>query len=538
MDHDVLIIGYGPVGCTMTNLLARAGVTVGAVDSAPAIYDKPRAVGLDHEALRIYQWAGLGEQVDALCTDGSSSDYVGVDGQLIRRYVSIDPPYPLGWRSNVRFVQPELEALLREGAARYPHVVTYLGSEAVAFTQDAQGVSVEVRDAGGGRRTLRAKYLIGCDGSSSFVRRQLRTPIEDLAFDEWWVVIDALIDPDLQVPDRTIQYCRPQRPGTYVHGRENIRRWEIKLLPGERPEQFADEASVRALLRDFVDEAKLRIWRHAAYRFHALVADGWRNGRVLLMGDAAHQMPPFMGQGLCSGVRDAGNLWWKLVAVLNGTASPSLLDSYEAERRPHVRDLVALTKSVGLIIGELDLARARERDVRLRAESDGGRKAVVRQNLIPGLTDGLLARDATGSVARGAGQLFVQPFVTSKLSGVRRLDDVTGPCFVLALPATEVARSIDPGARSRLAAIGGRVVVIEPDAGVDERSPDARDAGDAASALYVREQDSLFGDWCRSQRCVGALVRPDRYVFGLIEAASDVPVLLTQLEAGLGRKDL
>ncbi len=536
MDHDVLIVGYGPVGATLANLLGTAGVSVGIVESAAAIYDKPRAVGIDHEALRIFQWAGLGERVDAICIDGSSADYVGIDGALIRRYTSIEPPYPLGWRPNVRFVQPELEALLREAASRFAHVTTYLSTEAVALSQDGERASVQVRGLDGSTRTLHARYLIGCDGSTSFVRRQLRTRIEDLAFDEWWIVIDAWIDPDLKLPDRTIQYCRPSRPGTYVPGRDDIRRWEIKLLPGESPDDFADEASVRAVLREFVDDSKLRIWRRAVYRFHALVADGWRNGRVLLMGDAAHQMPPFMGQGLCSGVRDAANLWWKLVAVLNGTATPALLDTYEAERRPHVRDLVALTKSVGLIIGELDHARGRERDARLRGESDGGRKAVVRQKLIPGLTDGLLARAADGSIARGAGQLFVQPFVRSLArdqDGERRLDDVAGACFLLVTASPAIAESLDERSRSQLAYIGARVVVLE------RGEPQAAAATPRASSnerdLHLLERDTLFADWCRDQRCVAALVRPDRYVFGLAESLSDVPRLVEALSDQLRR---
>jgi 3-(3-hydroxy-phenyl)propionate hydroxylase len=528
MDYDVLLIGYGPVGATMANLLASAGISVGVVESAPTIYDKPRAVGLDQEALRIYQWAGLGERIDALCIDGSSADYVGIDGELIRRYVSIPPPYPLGWRPNVRFVQPELEALLREGAARYAHVTAHLATEALGFAQDAAAVAVEVRGPDGRMQTLRAKYLIGCDGSTSFVRRQLRTPIEDLAFDEWWIVLDAWIDADLQLPNRTIQYCWPKRPGTYVPGRDNIRRWEIKLLPGEKPEDFADEASVRAVLRDFVDDTKLRIWRRAVYRFHALVADGWRNGRVFLMGDAAHQMPPFMGQGLCSGIRDAGNLWWKLVAVLQGEAPPALLDTYEAERRPHVRALVALTKSVGLIIGELDHARGRERDARMRAEIAAGQQAVVRQNLIPGLTDGLLARGADGAIAAGAGQLFVQPVVTAPGGGDARLDDVTGPCFLLVTPSVDLVRALDDRSWAQLERLGARIVLIE------SASRPLGEAMHLPGVLRLGERDALFADWCGAERCVAALVRPDRYVFGVARSSGEVQALIAQLSARMG----
>lgn len=529
-DYDVLIVGYGPVGATLANLLGCSGIPVGIVESAAAIYDKPRAVGIDHEALRTFQWAGLGEQVDALCIEGSASDYVGIDGQVIQRYVSIDPPYPLGWRPNVRFVQPELEALLREGAARFAHVAAHLRTEAIAIEQDADAVSVEVSAPDGGRRKLRAKYLVGCDGSTSFVRRQLRTAIEDLAFDEWWIVIDAWIDPDLRLPDHTIQYCRPSRPGTYVPGRDNIRRWEIKLLPGETADDFADEASVRKVLREFVDESKLRIWRRAVYRFHALVADGWRRGRALLMGDAAHQMPPFMGQGLCSGVRDAGNLWWKLVAVLKGIAPPTLLDTYETERRPHVRDLVALTKSVGLIIGELDHIRGQERDVRLREQSDGGRKPVIRQNLIPGLTDGLLARNVDGSLARGAGQLFVQPFVLEGEGARRRLDDVTGPCFLLVTPSIGLAATLDHVSRSSLEQMGARVVVITENVAAAGSAPgNPQSVVTHRSDLLVRECDTLFADWCRRERCLAVLVRPDRYVFGVAASAHDVGALIAQL---------
>ncbi|MCJ9712367.1 FAD-dependent monooxygenase, partial [Bordetella hinzii] len=294
----------------------------------------------------------------------------------------------------------------------------------------------------------------------------------------------------------------------YIVGPGLLRRWEIKMLPGERPQDFETEAALRRVLREFVDDSGLDIIRTAVYRFHALVAQRWRDGRVFLLGDAAHQMPPFMGQGLCAGVRDAVNLAWKLDHVMRGAAGDALLDSYEAERKPHAKTVVAHAKAFGLIIGELDADRARQRDVRLEAELASGKAQTVRQHFIPDLAGGLIAMEAPGRPAQGAGELFVQPWVFSGGSW-SRLDDVMGFGFLLALREPALLQALPRSLVEAWQALGGRHVVIGPAA--------------------LPERDGLFETWMKRHEAQAAIVRPDRYVYGTATDAAALETLLSRL---------
>ncbi|NDF66141.1 MAG: bifunctional 3-(3-hydroxy-phenyl)propionate/3-hydroxycinnamic acid hydroxylase, partial [Betaproteobacteria bacterium] len=374
LTTDVLIVGYGPSGATLANLLGRRGHRVVVIDQALEIYDKPRAITADQEALRIFQEIGLADEITQTTTPHPGTDFVGVQGQVIKRFYPADPPNPLAWDPSFMFVQPELEATLRQCLRRFPQV-TALTGHAYLDLQPSEGhVQARIQRLSDGQElTLQAQYVVAADGATSTVRKQLGAPVEDLAFDEWWIVVDAWIRGPLQLPERCVQYCRPSRPGTYIVGPGHLRRWEIKLMPGETPQDFADHDAVWRVLGEFVDTSHLEHCRTAVYRFHALVVEQWRQGRVFLMGDAAHQMPPFLGQGLGAGIRDAYNLAWKLDAVMRGLAHDALLDTYTEERKPHVRTVVAHAKAFGLIIGELDLERARLRDQALEAELQSGR---------------------------------------------------------------------------------------------------------------------------------------------------------------------
>jgi 3-(3-hydroxy-phenyl)propionate hydroxylase len=302
----------------------------------------------------------------------------------------------------------------------------------LSLTQDGSGASLRVRAlADGSERTLRARYAVACDGAASPSRRQIGVTQENLDFDEWWTVVDAWLKPGAKVPAMTTQFCWPSGPATYVVGPRGLRRWEFKVLPHEDPAAYERLDNVRRRLAPFVDPGEIDVWRAATYRFHALVAHAWRKGRIFLAGDAAHQSPPFMAQGLCSGIRDAGNLGWKLVAVLQGRAQETLLDSYETERKPHIRALVETTKALGEIIGELDWTAAQRRDEAMGGDLDSGRTEMLRQKFIPDLTAGLLAREAGGKLAAGAGMLFVQPEVVDAAGRKHRLDDLIGDHFCI-----------------------------------------------------------------------------------------------------------
>lgn len=522
---DVLIIGYGPAGATAANLLGKRGYRVALIDQSLTIYDKPRAITADQEVMRVFQECGLAEDINATTTAHPGTDFIGVDGDVIKRFYPQPPPDQLAWMPAWMFVQPELEATLRRGVARYACVREYLGHKFAGLSQTEDHAVVSVRRLHDGvLLDMKARYVIACDGGRSAVRKHFNVGIDDLAFDEWWIVIDAWLRRDAQLPPRCVQYCRPSRPGTYIVGPGTLRRWEIKLLPGETPEDFQDEAVMRKVLGEFVDVDALELCRTATYRFHALVVSQWRYGRVFLMGDAAHQMPPFLGQGLCAAIRDAINLVWKLDAVERMKAAPALLDTYGAERTPHVRTIVSHAKAFGLIIGELDEQAARQRDARLLSDLAAGKAETVRQKFIPGLEAGLIDLDAEGLPRAGAGALFVQPWVRVGGESACRLDDLLRPGFLLVSQRAEIASWLDDETRALWRRLEGQDVVI---------ARSAPDSEQGSATLAVTERDSIFSDWIGAMNASAVLVRPDRYVYGSAKTPEQLQGLVRSLHAAV-----
>jgi 3-(3-hydroxy-phenyl)propionate hydroxylase len=548
--YDVLIVGYGPVGATLAALLARHGLSVAVAEQAAGVYDKPRAITLDHEVMRVFQACGVAHEVARFTAPHPGTHYLGVDGQVIRIYDPQPPPHPLGWVPSGTFVQPEVEAVLRAGVARSGNADVFLATQVVAFTPHPDRVEVTLRAADGGpertvahdpakwtlvrrqehapgndvgapsdsvgtERALTARYLVGCDGANSFVRRRLGIGHQDLAFDEWWMVVDVRLVRPVELPSKCIQYCRPARPSTFIVGPGNLRRWEIKLLPGETPEEFGRPENVARQLASFVDPGAIEIWRSAVYRFHALVAERWRAARVFLAGDACHQTPPFMGQGMCAGIRDAANLAWRLALVLRAGAQDALLDSYQAERKPHVEALVGFAKRAGEVIGELDLATARARDALLRGQLERGEAETIRQRYIPDLTGGVIDA-ASGPVA---GTLFVQPRVGQEGDGAL-LDDVVAPRFLLATESEAAQSWLSPASRDAWRRIGGERAVISQDEMADA-------SGDGI--LRLRERGRLFADWMARHGAAAVVARPDRYVYGVARDRDGLNRLVAQL---------
>ena len=514
--YDVLIVGYGPVGATLAALLARHGVSVAVVEQAAGVYDKPRAITLDHEVMRVFQACGLAHEIEKFTAPHPGTHYLGTDGQVIRIYDPQPPPHPLGWVPSGTFVQPEVEAVLRAGVARSGRAEVFLSSQAVGLASHADRVDVTLRGADGdAERTVAARHVVGCDGANSFVRRRLGTGHKDLAFDEWWMVVDVRLKAPVELPKKCIQYCWPSRPSTFIVGPGDLRRWEIKLLPGEDPEEFGEPANVARQLARFVDPAAIEIWRSAVYRFHALVAERWRQGRVFLAGDACHQTPPFMGQGMCAGIRDAANLAWRLALALRAGASDALLDGYEAERKPHVEALVGFAKKAGEVIGELDLAAARARDALLRGQLERGEAETIRQRYIPNLAGGVI--DAASAPV--AGTLFVQPRVGGAGEG-ELLDDVVAPRFLLATAGEQAQSWLNAASLETWRRIGGERAVI---------SQDDMTGGDHGDVRRLRERGRLFADWMAQHGAAAVVARPDRYVYGIARDADDLNRLLEGL---------
>ena len=499
-DFDVIVVGFGPAGAIAAGMLGQAGLRTLAIDRSTEVYGKPRAIAIDHEILRVLQNMGVAEAVLPHVAPFPASEHYGVDGQLIRRIDMVEPPYPLGYVPTMVFTQPPVEAALRAHAAGFPSVDLRLGIEFVSLHQDDGVMTVRMQPPGGEPYDVTARSVIACDGASSTVRQFLGIKFEDLVFDEPWLVIDVLVNEAGldKLPKTAAQFCEPARPATFIVGPANHRRWEIMLLPGEDPRVMETEASVWQLLSRWLTVADGTLWRANSYRFHALVAERWRDGQVFLAGDAAHQQPPFIGQGMCQGIRDVTNLVWKLIDVQAGRAADSLLDSYEAERKLHVRTLTERIKHIGHAICERDPVAARARDAALIASGGGKAPTVTRQEIVPPLAAGLLADDA--HPARGT--LFPQPWVQTS-DGTRRLDETAGIGWRVVWDGRKAEPATTDGLRS--VTVGG--------------------AG-------LPETEGVLAAWFDRNACAAAIVRPDHYVYGVATSAADVPLVL----AGLHRK--
>ncbi|MGM4888772.1 bifunctional 3-(3-hydroxy-phenyl)propionate/3-hydroxycinnamic acid hydroxylase MhpA [Tardiphaga sp. 20_F10_N6_6] len=507
-DFQVVVVGHGPSGAIAASLLGDRGIRTLAIDRQLEVYDKPRAIAIDHEILRLLDNIGAAERVLPYVAPFPASQHFGAKGQLIRRIDMVAEPYPLGYTPSMVFTQPPVEAALREHAAAYDSVEVELGTELLGFEQSTDRVTLHLRNDRGATRDVTADYVIACDGASSGTRQQLGIAFEDLVFDEPWLVVDLQVnDASLsKLPQTAAQFCDPSRPTTFIIGPGNHRRFEIMLLPGEDLREMETAAQVWRLLARWITPDDATLWRAASYRFHALVAKEWRRGRIFLAGDAAHQQPPFIGQGMCQGIRDVGNLVWKLDRVLRGQSNAKLLDSYGEERGEHVRQLTSRIKAIGHVICERDPDAAAARDERILAEGGGHPRTITRQEIVPPLQTGLLAFP----LHPAHGTLFPQPWIRTA-EGRRRLDSVAGTGWRLVLDMRNELE-LSPDLRAILTRLDIRPIRIGPSA--DD---------------VLTEEDGVLAAWFDRHGCHAAVVRPDHYVFGVASETSALDALLTDL---------
>ena len=511
MQFDIAIVGCGPVGALAANLLGRAGLATVVIERETQLHPLPRAVHLDHEMMRLFQAAGVIDRVlpDMRETDGHL--HIGADHGVIRYMGTVGRPKPFGWANDYFFYQPELEAHLRAGFSELANVELRTGATVESLSQDERGVALSVRVANG-VESIRARWMIACDGARSAVRELLGVRLDDLEFEEPWLVVDAEVDGPVRfaqlagIPAAadlqrlSVMMCDPSRPATVVPGRGNHRRWEFMLLPGEDDEAMMQPAAVARLVGPWLDGVPHRIVRAATYRFHGLIAAQWQVGRVFLAGDAAHQTPPFFGQGMCHGLRDVANLTWKLSLVAKGAAPPKLLETYQPERDPHVRAVICAAIEAGRYICMLDPTAAAARDFAMRERMKEA-APVTAADLIPGLKAGVVA---SGGAA--AGERFIQPSVEGRL-----LDAVTGGGWRLF--------AIDAATAQQVSA---QWAVCLPDIAVA-----ALDASALADGGAVKS-------WLVTRSVAAVLVRPDFYVFGTA-ASEEAQSLVDAVARALGR---
>jgi 2-polyprenyl-6-methoxyphenol hydroxylase-like FAD-dependent oxidoreductase len=517
--YDVILIGYGPVSQGLALMLGRQGRSVAVCERWKTRYPLPRAVCIDHELYRVLSALGMGEVLPAISQPGPLYEWFNADW---RKLLSIDWSAPsLSGGPEVNFVhQPTLEEALDRAVVAQPSVELRLGVDAVEVAQDGELAHVTLRDAETGALTrLSARYVIGCDGANSITRQTIGGGQEDRGFEADWLVIDARLRDGATIESLGIpaaaQYCNPTRPTTIVPAgvREGrvFRRWEFMRLPGEAPADLEREDVVWSLLRPWAGPNDIEIVRHKIYNFRSLLARRWRDRRLLIAGDAAHVMPPFMGQGMCSGLRDAWNLAWKLGLVLDGRAPDAVLDTYQPEREAHVSRMIDASIFLGRIICIPDPAEAALRDQRFL----GGE--VDPPPPLDSLAHGLIRRSRDGAPCAGAGAL--SPHVMAERDGVRgRLDDLVGPGFQLLAMGHDPGAHLSGNVRHRLAELGARFVRL----------------GDGPGAC--RDLDGRLDGFLAARGWQAMIVRPDFYVYGGVADAADLPELAANLLRDLGAR--
>lgn len=434
IDCDVLIVGLGPVGATAAALLSARGHSVVAVERELGIYPLPRAVGFDGDIMRIFQAMNLHEVIEPHTRFSPYYDFLAADGSLLLSYDRSMTVHHSGWRQNVTFFQPAVETALRGQAEDTGRTQTFLGATFVSASQDENGVTAQFSSTNGPLE-MRARYLIGCDGARSQVRCAMDVGLRDYGFNEPWLVVDFLADDLLGLPDRNVQICDPERPATYMQMGPGRYRWEFMILPDDDPDTIQSPTKIAQLLAERGINRSDPIERRAVYRFHGRLANDWRVGRMILAGDAAHQMPPFAGQGFCSGLRDVFSLSWILDLILRKEASEELLDNYTTERKPQVAFMIEAAIRLGRIVCTTDPETARTRNVTMIADREAGRTPPPL--IYPPLADGFFLAGNPG-----AGELFPQPVVSTE-GHTLRFDDLTGGKPVLLLRNAALRDSID-----------------------------------------------------------------------------------------------
>ena len=516
-DADIAIIGAGPVGTLLAILLGKQGRRVTLVERWPTIYDRPRAVTMDHEVARILATFGIDANNDPAIEYHEELYYwknADLEDLQIVDWKSVSSS---GWRVTYWFNQPELEARLHAIAATLPSIKLIRGWEAVSLTEQADGVVVGLQQTqelvgdGGAQQSLRVGYVVGCDGANSFVREEIGINVIDKGYFFDWLILDMVPHEDYKVSPAQWQLCDPERPTTLVPGGPGRRRWEFMVKPGESSEEIAKPESAWALLEPWgltPDNATLE--RSAVYRFQARWAEQWRVGRCMIAGDAAHLMPPFAGEGMCAGFRDAVALGWRLNGIVAGKLPDAVLDSYESERIHHAKHYIDFSQELGKIICIADPQEAAVRDQKMKAELAARNYEPITGDLVH-LGPGVWCEDTAA-----AGELSTQGVV--EYAGKRdRFDQAVGQGWIVVGFNTDPAETLDSRQLEVLDNLGGKTVSVGSTPGCD--------------AIDV---DGTYADWMANIDAKYVILRPDFYVAATASSADELGARLDEVFGKLG----
>lgn len=505
---DVVIVGAGPVGLTLANILGLQGVPTLVVDERDTLIDYPRGVGLDDESLRTFQAIGLVDGILPHTVPNQILRFVDGKRRLLAEMAPVGAPF--GWPRRNGFVQPLVDAELLRGLERFEHVEVRWGRPMTSCTEDADAVTVEFD----GAPNVRARYVVGCDGGRSATRRLMGVSFDGTTSSTRWLVVDIATDP-LGHPNSEVA-ADPQRPYASISIAHGIRRFEFMIHADETDEQVQEPAFLNRMLAPLVpNPERVNVIRHRVYTHHSRIAGAFRRGRLLVAGDAAHLMPVWQGQGYNSGIRDAANLGWKLAAVVTGRAEDALLDTYDVERRKHARAMIDLSTLVGRVISPTNRRVAAARDLLVRAGSVvPALKSYVlemRFKPMPRYEQGaVVTTDPLGRKGGDSpvGTLFIQPRVNTREQTGVLLDDVLGTGFAVLCWNNNPRDLLGDDAFARWKALGARFIALRPLTqlhweGHDD--PDVVVVGDATGELKA---------WFDGHAESVLFLRPDRCVAG------------------------
>ncbi|KMO80664.1 3-(3-hydroxyphenyl)propionate hydroxylase [Mycolicibacterium chubuense] len=507
-DVDVVIVGAGPSGLTLANILGLHGVRTLVAEERDTLIDYPRGVGLDDEALRTFQSIGLVDRILPHTVPNQILRFFDGKRRLLAEMAPPDARF--GWPKRNGFVQPMVDAELFAGLDRFDHVDVQFGRGMRTCREDADGVTVELSD---GAR-VRARYVVGCDGGRSATRRLMNVSFDGTTSSTRWLVVDLADDP-LGHPNSEVG-ADPRRPYVSIAIAHGIRRFEFLIHPHESDEQADDPAFVSQMLAERIPyPERVHMIRHRVYTHHSRIASSFRAGRLLLAGDAAHLMPVWQGQGYNSGIRDAANLGWKLAAVVTGQAGDALLDTYDIERRRHARAMIDLSTMVGRVISPTNtrVAALRDRVIHAASAVPTLKRYVLEMRFkpMPRYTEGAVYHDVASSSTSAnspTGTLFIQPRVDTRHGRNLLLDDVLGPGFAVLCWSNNLRAVLGDSAFARWNTLGARFIEVRPMTQLhwtghdDDAVAVVGDRSGALKSWFDASTDSVL--FLRPDRCIAA----------------------------------